>query len=65
MPLNAIVAAIALCAVLALAMARLGFPVLADALVLTAALGGVAVFASAVRSTLRRARRLPSKSSPP
>jgi hypothetical protein len=53
-------AAMALCAALALLMARLGFGLLADLLVLAAALGGVAAFVGAAVWTMRRARRLPS-----
>jgi hypothetical protein len=63
--LKVIASAVALCAALALVMARLGLPLVADALVLAAALGGVAAFVSAAVWTLRRARRLPSKPSPP
>jgi hypothetical protein len=48
----------ALSASLALLMAHLGLPVLADALAVTAALCGLASFALVAGYTVRRARRL-------
>lgn len=51
----------ALCASLALLMARLEFRVAADVLAVGAAILGVAAFVTVTVSTLRRARRLPAR----
>lgn len=63
--MRVILASGALSAALALVMAQLRFPVVADALALAAALCGLAAFSSAAVSTIRRAGKLPSGSSPP
>jgi len=60
-----IVGSAALCAALALLMAQLRFPLAADVLALAGAFGGLAAFAAAVVTTIRRAAALPSGSSPP
>lgn len=52
----------ALCAALALLTARLHLAALADALAVGGALCGLMGFASAAGFTLRRARRLPTRS---
>ena len=52
----------ALCAALALLTAHLHLARLADALAVGAALCGLMAFASAAGFTLRRARRLPTRS---
>jgi hypothetical protein len=52
----------ALCAALALLTAHLHLAVLADALAVGGALGGLMGFVSAAGFTLRRARRLPTRS---
>lgn len=50
---------------LALLAATLGWAALADALVATAALGGLGAFALVARSTVRRARQLGERARPP
>jgi hypothetical protein len=63
--MRVIVASAALCATLALAMARLSLPRLADVLAIAAALCGLIAFSSALFSTLSRASRLPRSSGRP
>jgi hypothetical protein len=59
-PLLVTLALGALCASLALLMAHLGWPLVADVFAVGAALLGVAAFVAAAASTVRAARRLPA-----
>ena len=63
--MRVIVASGALCAALALGMAKLRFSLAADVLALAAVFCGLAAFSSAAVSTIRRAGSLPSRSQPP
>ena len=63
--MRVIAAAAALCATLALAMARLGLPLAGDVLALAAAALGLSAFVGAAVSTVRSAASLRSRSSPP
>jgi hypothetical protein len=59
------VALAALCASLALAMARLDAPIVADVFAVSAAICALAAFVTVGLSTIRRARRLSSRSRRP
>ena len=63
--MRVIVASAALCAALALAMARLSFPRVADILAVAAAVCGLVAFSAALLSTVSHAIRLPPRSGRP